>query len=191
MLPVGRRTRVVIGHGWLLRPGLLTGIASIACWHLYTATKSYANDSPWGSWFAAFMIPCLAAWVHRVVWREIIRSGSAHRVARVDSVDNTVTIASAPDEPVLRFVIRDLGDWTNRLLTGLAIGDRGVVEGPYGRLNSELTYPVDHVVRVASVEGITPFWPRPPCAGREPAGSRPKSASPLLRALTCRCSRPR
>lgn len=164
---------------------------AIACWHFYTATKPYANDSPWGSWFTAFMVLGLAAWVHRVVWRDMIRRGSAHSVVRVDAVGNTVTIelapvgrplrhrpgqfaflkadvpglrephpftiASAPDEPVLRFVVRDLGDWTNRLLTGLAVGDRVVVEGPYGRLDPEPTHPVDHVVWVAGGVGITPF----------------------------------
>ena len=67
------------------------------------------------------------------------------------------TIASSPDEQCLRFVIRDLGDWTHRLTTSLAINDRIVVEGPYGHLTPMPKHPVDHVVWIAGGVGITPF----------------------------------
>jgi predicted ferric reductase len=67
------------------------------------------------------------------------------------------TIASSPDEGLLRFVIRDLGDWTHRLMTTLSVGDRIDVEGPYGRLSPHPIRPVDHVVWIAGGVGITPF----------------------------------
>jgi predicted ferric reductase len=67
------------------------------------------------------------------------------------------TIASSPDERCLRFVIRDLGDWTHRLMTSLAINDRIVVEGPYGHLAPIPNHVVDEVVWIAGGVGITPF----------------------------------
>ena len=67
------------------------------------------------------------------------------------------TIASSPDERCLRFVIRDLGDWTHRLMTSLAINDRVVVEGPYGHLAPIPNHVVDEVVWIAGGVGITPF----------------------------------
>ncbi len=67
------------------------------------------------------------------------------------------TIASSPDEQCLRFVIRDLGDWTHRLMTSLAINDRIVVEGPYGHLAPIPNHHVDQVVWIAGGVGITPF----------------------------------
>jgi predicted ferric reductase len=67
------------------------------------------------------------------------------------------TIASSPDEKCLRFVIRDLGDWTHRLMTSLAINDRIVVEGPYGHLAPIPSHVVDEVVWIAGGVGITPF----------------------------------
>ena len=67
------------------------------------------------------------------------------------------TIASSPDEKCLRFVIRDLGDWTHRLMTSLAINDRIVVEGPYGHLAPIPNHVVDEVVWIAGGVGITPF----------------------------------
>lgn len=67
------------------------------------------------------------------------------------------TIASAPDEERLRFVIRDLGDWTHRLLASLSVGDRVEVEGPYGHLAPIPKHAVDQVVWIAGGVGITPF----------------------------------
>ena len=67
------------------------------------------------------------------------------------------TIASSPDSGVLRFHIRELGDWSSRLrrMDDL-VGTDVVVEGPYGRFD-----PLGHgdrpVVWVAGGVGITPF----------------------------------
>jgi predicted ferric reductase len=67
------------------------------------------------------------------------------------------TIASSPDEPILRFVIRDLGDWTHQLISSLSINDRVVVEGAYGRLAPIPHHPAEHIVWIAGGVGITPF----------------------------------
>lgn len=162
-----------------------------ACWHFYTATKPYANNSLWGNWFTAFMLLGVAAWVYRAAWRDMVRKGKLHRVTHIEHVGNTITveleplskpltynagqfafltvkvpglrephpftIASSPDEPCLRFVIRDLGDWTNRLITSLSVDDRVIVEGPYGHLEPTPSHSVEHVIWIAGGVGVTPF----------------------------------
>jgi predicted ferric reductase len=133
----------------------------------------------------------IAAWIYRVLWRDMVRKGKLHRVSNIENSGNVITIeleplgtplkyqlgqfafltvkvpglrephpftiASSPDESCLRFVIRDLGDWTHRLIASLAINDRIVVEGAYGRLAPMPDHPVDHVVWIAGGVGITPF----------------------------------
>ena len=137
------------------------------------------------------MLLGLAAWVYRVLWRDMIQKGKLHRVSHIEIIGNVITIelepvgepmkyqsgqfaflkvkvpslrephpftiASSPDEQCLRFVIRDLGDWTHRLMTSLAINDRIVVEGPYGHLAPIPNHHVDQVVWIAGGVGITPF----------------------------------
>ena len=176
---------------WRLTHKLLVLPYAFACWHFYTATKPYANDSLWGSWFTGFMFLGLAAWIYRVIWRDMIRKGKLHHVSNIEHVGNVITIelepvgaplkyelgqfafltvkvpglkephpftiASSPEEPVLRFVIRDLGDWTHRLISSLSINDRVIVEGGYGRLAPIPHHPVDHIVWIAGGAGTTPF----------------------------------
>ena len=176
---------------WRFTHKLLVLPYAFACWHFYTSTKPYANDSLWGAWFTGFMLLGLAAWVYRVLWRDMIRKGKLHRVSHIEIIGNVITIelepvgepmkyqlgqfaflkakvpglrephpftiASSPDEQCLRFVIRDLGDWTHHLLASLKINDRVTVEGPYGHLAPLPKHPVDHVVWVAGGVGITPF----------------------------------
>jgi predicted ferric reductase len=176
---------------WRLTHKLLVVPYAFACWHFYTATKPYPNDSAWGRWFLTFMIAGLVAWAYRVVWRDVVRRGRIQRVRTVESSGDTVTleleplgrplrydvgqfaflkfsmrglaephpftIASSPDEPVLRFMIRNLGDWTERLGDKVRPGIRVVVEGPYGRLHPLPSRPVGEVVWIAGGVGITPF----------------------------------
>lgn len=67
------------------------------------------------------------------------------------------TIASSPNENVLRFVIKDLGDWTRRVGEQLHIGDRVIVEGPYGKLPLYAKNDNRPTVWIAGGVGITPF----------------------------------
>ena len=177
---------------WRLTHKLLVIPYAFACWHFYTATKPYANDSGWGRWYLAFMIAGLGAWTHRVIWRDVIRRGREHRVRTVERSAHTVTIeleplgrqlhhdpgqfaflkfaskglaephpftiASSPDEPFLRFMIRDLGDWTSRFCNEVRPGMRVIVEGPYGRLHPLPSDPTGATVWIAGGVGITPFF---------------------------------
>ena len=176
---------------WRLTHKLLVLPYAFACWHFYTSTKPYANVSFWGLWFTGFMLLGLAAWIYRVLWRDMIRRGKLHRVSNIEHEGNVIsieleaigdplkyklgqfaflkvkvpglrephpfTIASSPEEKCLRFVIRDLGDWTHLLVASLAIDDRVIVEGPYGHLAPIPDHPVDQVIWVAGGVGITPF----------------------------------
>lgn len=67
------------------------------------------------------------------------------------------TIASHPDESVLRIHIKGLGDWSCDLATKAQLGDRVRVEGPYGRLQLFPRTANREVVWVAGGVGITPF----------------------------------
>lgn len=66
------------------------------------------------------------------------------------------TIASPPDAGRLRFYIRDLGDWSSKIQGHDLIGERVIVEGPYGTFD-----PYGHgdgsLIWVAGGVGITPF----------------------------------
>lgn len=176
---------------WRLSHKLLVLPYAFACWHFYTSTKPYANNSPWGWWFTGFMILGLAAWVYRVIWRDIIKRGFRYRVGDIAKVGETLTIeleplgnaieqqpgqfaflkfskrgltephpftiASSPKEGVLRFLIRDLGDWTHNLMQSVQLGDRVIVEGPYGSLHPLPSDPSVKTVWIAGGVGITPF----------------------------------
>jgi predicted ferric reductase len=67
------------------------------------------------------------------------------------------TIASSPDEPELRFFIKDLGDWTSELLHRISEGARVKVEGPYGALPILPQQPASEILWIAGGVGITPF----------------------------------
>ena len=162
---------------------------AFACFHFFTAEKSFAMSSPWGWWFTGWMAVGGVAWLVRVVGRDIIRPGLRYRVAAIDhrqaalevtleplgaalryragqfafvkvrerglAEPHPFTIASAPHEPSLRFFVRDLGDWTQRVGEGLQVGMQVRVEGPYGRFEPDA--PDRRCVWVAGGVGITPF----------------------------------
>ena len=67
------------------------------------------------------------------------------------------TIASPPGSDTLRFVVKDLGDWTGRLADSVAPGDTAHVEGPYGRLRLTARSRGTRTVWIAGGVGITPF----------------------------------
>lgn len=72
------------------------------------------------------------------------------------SESHPFTIASHPDEPVLRVYIKELGDWSNKIGNVATVGDAVIVEGPYGRLP---LFPRGNstVLWIAGGVGITPF----------------------------------
>lgn len=66
------------------------------------------------------------------------------------------TIASDPRDPVLRLLVKDLGDWSKQLSGRVDNGDEVLVEGPYGRLRLFPHQPAT-TVWIAGGVGITPF----------------------------------
>lgn len=65
------------------------------------------------------------------------------------------SISSAPGDAVLRFTVKDLGDFTSTLPL-LAKNDTAIIEGPYGRFSFELFNENDQLWIAAGI-GITPF----------------------------------
>ena len=66
------------------------------------------------------------------------------------------TIASPPEADRLRFFVRDLGDWSGRIMAHDLVGTQVVVEGPYGRFDPHGDGD-GALVWVAGGVGITPF----------------------------------
>jgi len=66
------------------------------------------------------------------------------------------TIASAPGADHVRFLIRDLGDWTRLIRRRDIVGADVIIEGPYGVFRPR---PTKHkpIVWIAGGVGITPF----------------------------------
>jgi predicted ferric reductase len=67
------------------------------------------------------------------------------------------TIASSPDEPVLRFFIKNLGDWSEALGHRISAGARVKIEGPYGALPVLPERSASEILWIAGGVGITPF----------------------------------
>lgn len=182
---------------------------AFACFHFYTAEKTYANGSPWGWYYGLIMLAGLVAWVWRTGVISALLPGKRYRVAAADLHGSTMelelepvgpklkykagqfavvkiqkpglrephvfTIASSPESENLRFFIRDLGDWSGKIQGHDLVGERVIVEGPYGRFE-----PYGHgdgaVIWVAGGVGITPFLSA--IDGLEPG--RPEHERPTL-----------
>ena len=189
---------------WRFTHKLLIVPFAFASFHMITAEKPFANMSAWGLWFFVVIAAGVAAYLARVVWRDMAVRGRAHRVTavipHVRSVEvrlsplrrplrrragqfafvklrapgmsepHPFSIASAPNDPELTFMIRELGDWTSSVAANTRVGDQAIVEGPYGRLRL-LPRRGRPVVWVAGGVGITPFLSalaHPPPAGMHP-----------------------
>ncbi len=66
------------------------------------------------------------------------------------------TISSHPDAETIRVTVKDLGDYTNKMADSISVGDKALVEGPYGQFSSEFITE-ESQVWVAGGIGITPF----------------------------------
>ena len=66
------------------------------------------------------------------------------------------SIASKSDDPELKVYIKKLGDFTAEL-SNLKIGDKAIIEGPYGKFNYNYTDSQLDQVWIAGGIGITPF----------------------------------
>ena len=65
------------------------------------------------------------------------------------------TIASAPTEPLVRFTVKELGDYTSRLRDTVEPGMPAVIGGPHGRFNHGKG--TDRQVWIAGGVGVAPF----------------------------------
>lgn len=72
--------------------------------------------------------------------------------------EHPYTLSSAPGEPVLRVVIKDLGD-ASRALQSAPVGSRALVEGPYGDF-FPANAPAARQLWIAGGIGLTPFLAR-------------------------------
>ncbi|MFN3217703.1 MAG: ferric reductase-like transmembrane domain-containing protein [Acidimicrobiales bacterium] len=188
----------------------LLGIPFVfACWHFFTADKTYANSSGWGLYFGSIMALGIGAFVARVLVRDPLLKGARYRVSEAVTRGDTIellldpvgrpvehragqfaslkvqrrglsephlfTIASRSDDGSLRFFIKDLGDWTNKIveLGEDLVGAEVRVEGPYGRFEPLPTSGSDTTVWVAGGAGVTPFLAAIDELEPAPAGQRP------------------
>jgi predicted ferric reductase len=81
---------------WRLTHKLLGIPFAFACWHFFTAEKTYANGSPWGWWFGFWMVAGLAAFVHRVIGRDMLVRGRRYRVVEADHQGSTTRLELEP-----------------------------------------------------------------------------------------------
>ncbi|ANQ19847.1 ferric reductase-like transmembrane domain-containing protein [Vibrio natriegens] len=72
-----------------------------------------------------------------------------------DEDPHPFTIASANGEPELRFLIKELGDFTTDLCERVKAGDEVTLEGPYGRLEFDVSKPQ---IWIAGGVGIAVFF---------------------------------
>ena len=109
--------------------------------------------------------------------------------------------ASARGEPLLRLVIKPLGDYTRTLHRRLRAGQRVSIEGPYGRFDAK-GHAARQQVWVAAGVGVTPFiallearQPGAPGRRAEPAAvhmhycTRDAQRDPLLARVQALCAR--
>ena len=78
---------------------------------------------------------------------------------KISSEPHPFSIASKSDDPELKVYIKKLGDFTSELVN-LKVGDKAIIEGPYGRFSYKNDNPkLDRLdqVWVAGGIGITPF----------------------------------
>ena len=100
------------------------------------------------------------------------------------------TIASAPNalgtsldgEPLLRLVIKPLGDYTRTLQQRLSAGQRVVIEGPYGRFDGQGARHRQQVWVAAGV-GVTPFLAL--LEARQPGAAKPGAEAPPVHMHYC------
>ena len=75
----------------------------------------------------------------------------------ISSEEHPFCMAALPEDPELRYVIKELGDFTSTLHK-LQPGDKAVIYGPYGRISKKyFDEPQKDAVFIAGGVGIAPF----------------------------------
>ncbi|MGY9073208.1 MAG: ferredoxin reductase family protein [Acidimicrobiales bacterium] len=88
---------------WRLTHKLLGVPFAFACWHFYTAEKTYANNSGWGWYFGLIMVAGLTAFVLRVVVRDAVTRGTPHRVTSAAVTGSTMELELAPTKHAVEY----------------------------------------------------------------------------------------
>ena len=88
--------RIVPYRWWRLTHKLLGIPFAFACWHFYTAEKTYANGSAWGWWFGIWMLLGLAAFVLRVIGIDMVGRGRAYKIIAADHTETMTRLELAP-----------------------------------------------------------------------------------------------
>ncbi|PFG58320.1 putative ferric reductase [Vibrio sp. ES.051] len=83
------------------------------------------------------------------------KSGQFAYVRFGDEDPHPFTIVSGEGEPELRFLIKELGDFTTNLYNRVKAGDEVIVEGPYGGLTFNLNQPQ---IWIAGGVGVASFF---------------------------------
>lgn len=87
---------------WRLTHKLLGIPFAFACWHFFTAEKTYANSDPWGLWFNFVMAVGLLAFVTRVIGRDMASRGVRYRIASATKTSTTTELRLEPVRQSLR-----------------------------------------------------------------------------------------
>lgn len=64
--------------------------------HFFTTEKTYANGSPWGWWFGAWMLVGMGAWLLRVVGIDMIGRGRHYKVVAAEHAGTHTRLELAP-----------------------------------------------------------------------------------------------
>jgi len=81
---------------WRLTHKFLGIPFALACWHFFTATKTYANNSLWGWYFGTLMLAGVAAFMARVIGRDMVVPGHRHHVSGVVRRGTTTELRLKP-----------------------------------------------------------------------------------------------
>lgn len=88
---------------WRLTHKLFGIPFAFACFHFFTAEKTYANDSAWGIWFGAIMVIGLVTYVWRVFKRDMVTPGLRYKVTESTVRGSTLEIAMEPTRKALDY----------------------------------------------------------------------------------------
>ena len=88
---------------WRLTHKLMGIPYVMACFHFITATKTYANNSPWGWYFASLMAAGVVAYVYRVIGRDVVAPGLRYTVSGVERQGITTELRLRPQGRALTF----------------------------------------------------------------------------------------
>ncbi len=88
---------------WRLTHKLMGIPFVMACFHFITATKTYANNSPWGWYFGAIMAAGVVTYLYRVLGRDVVAPGLRYEITAVERHGVTTEVRLRPKGRALQF----------------------------------------------------------------------------------------